>query len=70
MDETSVQINMARTTGCALLRERLVDHAPFDHWRTQTFVVALHHDRLDAPWIFKELQTLAMRTPLKRPAKT
>ena len=31
--------------------QRLVDHAPFGHWRTQTFVAALRHDRLDAPWV-------------------
>jgi transposase len=29
----------------------LVDHAPFRHWRTQIFVGALLHDRLDAPWV-------------------
>ena len=29
---------------------RLVDHAPFGHWSTQTFF-ALRHDRLDAPWL-------------------
>ena len=28
---------------------RFVDHAPFGHWRTQTFIGALRHDRLDAP---------------------
>ena len=31
--------------------QRLVDHAPFGHWRTQTFVGALRHDRMDAPWV-------------------
>ena len=30
---------------------RLVDHAPFGHWQTQTFIAALRHDRLDAPWV-------------------
>jgi transposase len=30
---------------------RLPDHAPFGHWRTQTFVAALRHDRLDAQWV-------------------
>ncbi|MDK3074583.1 transposase, partial [Sedimentitalea sp. JM2-8] len=32
-------------------RARLVDHAPFGHWRTQTFIGAPRHDRLDAPWV-------------------
>jgi len=42
---------MAKTTGWAPCGQRLVDHAPFGHWRTQTFVAALRHDRLDAPWV-------------------
>src|SRR6056297_1756618 len=51
VDETSVKTNMAKTTGWAPFGQRLVDHAPFGHWRTQTFVAALRHDRLDAPWV-------------------
>ena len=51
VDETSVKTNMAKTTGWAPCGQRLVDHAPFGHWRTQTFVAALRHDRLDAPWV-------------------
>ena len=51
IDETSVKTNMAKTTGWAPRGQRLVDHAPFGHWRTQTFVGALRHDRLDAPWV-------------------
>ena len=52
IDETSVKTNMAKTTGWAPRGLRLVDHAPFGHWRTQTFIAALRHDRLDAPWVF------------------
>lgn len=51
LDETSVKTNMAKTTGWAPCGQRLTDHAPFGHWRTQTFVAALRHDRLDAPWV-------------------
>jgi len=51
LDETSEKTNMAKTTGWAPRGSRLVDHAPFGHWRTQTFVAALRHDRLDAPWV-------------------
>ena len=51
IDETSVRTNMAKTTGRGPRGERLVDHAPFGHWRTQTFIAALRHDRLDAPWV-------------------
>ena len=42
---------MAKTTGWAPCGQRLVDHTPFGHWRTQTFIGALRHDRLDAPWV-------------------
>ena len=51
MDETSLKTNMAKTTGWAPCGARLVDHAPFGHWQTQTFIAALRHDRLDAPWV-------------------
>lgn len=51
IDETGVKTNMTKTTGWAPCGQRLVDHAPFGHWRTQTFVAALRHDRLDAPWV-------------------
>jgi len=51
IDETSLKTNMAKTTGWAPRGKRLVDHAPFAHWRTQTFIGALRHDRLDAPWV-------------------
>lgn len=51
IDETWLKTNMAKRTGWAPRGERLLDHAPFGHWRTQTFVAALRHDRLTAPWI-------------------
>ena len=51
IDETSVKTNMAKSTGWAPRGERLVDHAPFGSWQTQTFIAALRHDRLDAPWV-------------------
>ncbi len=51
IDETSIKTNMVKTTGWAPRGQRLVDHAPFGHWRTQTFIAALRNDRLDAPWV-------------------
>ena len=51
IDETGVKTNMTKTTGWAPCGQRLVDHAPFGHWRSQTFIAALRHDRLDAPWV-------------------
>ena len=69
VDETSVKTNMAKTTGWAPKGERLVDHAPFGHWHTQTFIAALRHDRLDAPWVIdgpinRELFDLYVETQL------
>src|SRR5690606_4378611 len=51
IDETSMKTNMCKTSGWAPRGERLVDHAPFGHWSTQTFIATLRHDRLDAPWV-------------------
>ncbi len=51
IDETSLKTNMVKTTGWSLKGARLIDHAPFGHWKTQTFIAALRHDRLDAPWV-------------------
>ena len=51
LDETWLKTNMVKTTGWAPVGERLIDHAPFGHWNTQTFIAALRHNRLDAPWV-------------------
>lgn len=51
LDETWMKANMAKTTGWAPRGERLIDYAPFGHWRTQTFVAALRCDRIEAPWV-------------------
>ena len=31
--------------------ERLVAKVPHGHWQTMTFVAALRHDRIEAPWL-------------------
>jgi len=75
IDETAIKTNMAKTTGWAPRGQRLVDHAPFGHWRTQTFVAALRHDRLDAPWVIDgamnaemfDLYTKTQLVPTLRP---
>jgi hypothetical protein len=30
---------------------RVKGKAPFGHWNTMTFLAALRHDRIDAPWV-------------------
>ena len=52
LDETWLKTNLVKTTGWAPVGERLIDHAPFGHWNTQTFIAALRHDGLTAPWVF------------------
>jgi transposase len=69
IDETSLKTNMAKTTGWSPCGARLVDHVPFGHWNTQTFIAALRHDRLDAPWVIggpinRELFDLYIETQL------
>ena len=73
----ALKTNMAKTTGWSPCGARLVDHAPFGHWQTQTpdqvrgrpFIAALRHDWLDAPWVIdgpinRELFDLYVETQL------
>jgi len=43
---------MAPLRGWAQKGARLPGAAPFGHWNTSTFIAALRHDRIDAPWVF------------------
>jgi len=36
IDETSLRTNPVKTAGWALVGQRLIDHAPFGHWNTQS----------------------------------
>jgi transposase len=42
---------MAPLRGWAPKGERLIGKAPFGHWNTMTFLAALRHDRIEAPWL-------------------
>jgi transposase len=42
---------MAPLRGWAPCGDRLIGQAPFGHWKTMTFLAALRHDRIDAPWL-------------------
>jgi transposase len=42
---------MAPLYGWSSCGARLKGHAPFGHWNTTTFLAALRHDRIDAPWM-------------------
>ena len=51
IDETSLKTNLVKATGWAPVGKRLIDHAPFGHWNTQTFIAGLGCDGLVAPWV-------------------
>jgi transposase len=53
IDETWTKTNMAPLRGWAAKGQRLLAKAPFGHWNTMTFVAALRHDRIVAPWLLE-----------------
>jgi len=42
---------MAPLRGWSLRGKRLKAKAPYGHWKTMTFLAALRHNRIDAPWV-------------------
>lgn len=42
---------MAPLRGWSPIGERLKAKAPYGHWNTMTFIAALRHDRIEAPWL-------------------
>ncbi|MDI7776344.1 transposase [Asticcacaulis sp. EMRT-3] len=51
IDETWAKTNMTRTHGRCRKGRRLRAKAPFGHWKTTTFLAALRHNRIDAPFV-------------------
>jgi transposase len=51
IDETWTKTNMASLRGWAPRGQRLVAKVPHGKWKTMTFLAALRHDRIDAPWL-------------------
>ena len=51
LDETGLNTKMVRLYGRALRSARCVDRVPHGHWQTSTFIAALRHDQLTAPWL-------------------
>ena len=51
IDETWTKTNMAPLRGWAPCGMRLKAKVPHGHWKTTTFLAALRHDRIDAPWL-------------------
>src|SRR5437879_13313037 len=44
---------MAPLRGWARGGHRLTSKVPHRHWKTTTFVAALRHDRIEAPWLLE-----------------
>lgn len=51
IDETWTRTNLAPLRGWARRGMRLRAKVPHGHWKTMTFLAALRHDRIDAPWL-------------------
>ncbi len=51
IDETWVKTNMAPLRGWGPKGKRLKAFAPYGHWKTLTFIAALRHNRIDAPFV-------------------
>jgi transposase len=51
LDETWTKTNMAPVRGWAPRGQRLAAKVPHGRWKTTTFLAALRHDRIVAPWI-------------------
>ena len=51
IDETWAKTNMTRTHGRCRKGQRLVAKVPHGHWRTMTFLAALRHDAVTAPFV-------------------
>ena len=51
IDETWAKTNMAPLRGWCARGRRLNAKAPYGHWKTMTFLAALRHNRIDAPFV-------------------
>jgi transposase len=53
IDETWTKTNMAPLRGWGPLGQRLPAKVPHSRWTTMTFLAALRHDRVEAPWLLE-----------------
>jgi putative transposase len=51
IDETWTKTNMAPLRGWSPIGTQLIAKVPYGHWQTMTFLAALRHDRIEAPWL-------------------
>jgi transposase len=53
IDETWTRTDMAALRGWTERGRRLTVKVPHGRWKTMTFLAALRHDRIDAPWFLE-----------------
>jgi DDE superfamily endonuclease len=53
IDETWTRTDMAALRGWAPRGQRLPAKVPHGRWKTMTFLAALRHDRIEAPWFIE-----------------
>ena len=53
VDETWTKTNMSPLRGWAPRGRRLLAKVPHGRWKTLTFIAALRHDRVAAPWLIE-----------------
>ncbi len=53
LDETWTKTNMAPLRGWSPKGTRLKAKVPHGRWKTMTFLAALRHDRIEAPWLIE-----------------
>ncbi|MGA2539646.1 MAG: IS630 family transposase [Terracidiphilus sp.] len=53
IDETWTKTNMAPLRGWAPRGQRIKAKVPHGRWQTMTFIAALRHDRITAPWFIE-----------------
>ena len=54
IDETGTSTNMARLRGRCRRGQRLIGKVSHGHWKITTFVAALRHDAITAPFVIDE----------------
>ena len=57
LDETGFTTKLTRLYGRCPVGERLVSSVPHGHWKTLTFIAALRHNQITAPWVIDGAMT-------------
>ena len=60
IDETGTSTNMTRLRGRARRGRRVIGRVPWGHWKITTFVAALRHDGVTAPFVIDRAMTSAI----------